>query len=148
MSAKCGFPVNRSRGLIFRNRKIGGCMEKSSVAILQHDTDVAQSLNRILRNHFHRVRMSASQDELRKAVASDPPAAVILDIELAHLDDVQNLHRDFPMLPIVCTHRLPDEELWTAALNAGASDVCPIYDMNSVLTSVLRNVSNARNAAA
>jgi hypothetical protein len=73
---------------------------------------------------------------------------VILDIELAHLDDVQNLHRDFPGLPIVCTHRLPDEELWTAALNAGATDVCPIYDMKSVLTSVLRNVTGASRVAA
>jgi DNA-binding NtrC family response regulator len=123
-------------------------MEKSSVAILQHDTDVAQSLDRILRTHFHSVRLSASQEELRKAVATDSPAAVILDIELAHLDDVQNLHRDFPRLPIVCTHRLPDEELWTAALNAGAADVCPIYDMKSVLTSVLRNVPGVSRVAA
>jgi len=123
-------------------------MEKSSVTVLQHDTDVARSLDRMLRNHFHFVRMSTSQDELRKAVATDPPSAVILDIELAHLDDVENLHRDFPMLPIVCTHRLPDEEIWTAALNAGASDVCPTYDMQSVVTSVLRNVAGTRDAAA
>ncbi len=106
-------------------------MEKSSVAILQHDTDVAQSLAGILRSHFHFVRMSGSQQELREAVVTDRPAAVILDIELAHLGDVKTLHQQYPLLPIVCTHRLPDEEMWTAALDAGASDVCPTYDMRS-----------------
>jgi DNA-binding NarL/FixJ family response regulator len=61
---------------------------------------------------------------------------------------VRNLHRDFPTLPIVCTHRLPDEELWIAALEAGASDVCPADDVPKVLSSVLRNVAMARHVAA
>ncbi len=95
-------------------------MKKSSVAILQHDTDVAQSLAGILRSHFHFVRMSGSQQELREAVVTDRPAA----------------------------HRLPDEEMWTAALDAGASDVCPTYDMKTVLSSVLRNLAGARDTAA
>ena len=54
------------------------------------------------------------------------------------LTDVESLHRDFPTLPIVCTHRVPDEEMWMAALEAGASDVCPADDVANVLTSVLR----------
>jgi DNA-binding NarL/FixJ family response regulator len=123
-------------------------METSSIAILQHDTDVAQSLARILGDYFDYVRMSASNDELRRLVVSDRPAAVILDIELAHLADVQNLRQQFPSLPIVCTHRLPDEELWTAALEAGASDVCPTYDMSTVLHSVLSNLRGPRTSVA
>jgi DNA-binding NtrC family response regulator len=123
-------------------------MENSSVAILQHDTDVAQSLAGILRSHFHVVRMSGSQQELREAVVTDRPAAVILDIELAHLGDVKTLRQQYPLLPIVCTHRLPDEEMWTAALDAGASDVCPTYDMKTVLSSVLRNLARGGDAAA
>jgi len=122
-------------------------MENSSIAILQHDTDVAQSLAGILRSHFHFVRMSGSQQELREAVVTDRPAAV-MDIELAHLADVKTLRQQYPLLPIVCTHRLPDEELWTAALDAGASDVCPTYDMKNVLSSVLRNLAVGRDAAA
>ena len=123
-------------------------MENSSVAILQHDTDVAESLAAILRSHFHSVSMSGSQQELREAVATDCPAAVILDIELAHLGDVKTLRQQYPLLPIVCTHRLPDEEMWTAALDAGASDVCPTYDMKTVLSSVLRSLAGARDVAA
>jgi DNA-binding NtrC family response regulator len=123
-------------------------MENSSVAILQHDTDVAKSLAGVLRSHFHFVRMSGSQQELREAVVTDRPAAVILDIELAHLGDVKTLRQQYPLLPIVCTHRLPDEEMWTAALDAGANDVCPSYDMKTVLSSVLRNLAGGRDAAA
>jgi DNA-binding NtrC family response regulator len=122
-------------------------MENSSIAILQHDTDVARSLAGILRTHFRSVRMSGSQQELREAVVTDRPAAVILDIELGHLGDLKSLRQQFPLLPIVCTHRLPDEEMWTAALDAGASDVCPTYDMKTVLSSVLRSLE-AREAAA
>jgi hypothetical protein len=64
------------------------------------------------------------------------------------LTDVESLHRDFPELPIVCTHRIPDEEMWMAALEAGASDVCPADDVKNVLTSVRRSVALSRNAAA
>jgi DNA-binding NtrC family response regulator len=123
-------------------------MENSSVAILQHDSDVAQSLAGILRSHFRFVRTSGSQQELRDAVVTDRPAAVILDIELAHLGDVKSLRQLYPLLPIVCTHRLPDEEMWAAALDAGASDVCPTYDMKTVLSAVLRSLTGARDAAA
>jgi hypothetical protein len=69
-------------------------------------------------------------------------------MESSRLADVRNLHHDFPTLPIVCTHRVPDDELWIAALEAGASDVCPADDVPKVLSSVLRNVTTARHVAA
>jgi len=61
---------------------------------------------------------------------------------------VQSLRHDFPSLPIVCTHRVPDEDLWIAAMEAGASDVCPADDIQNVLTSVLRSLAVAQGAAA
>ena len=85
---------------------------------------------------------------MRDKVAKNRPEAVILDIEHSWMTDVANLHRDFPSLTIVCTHRIPDEELWMAALEAGASDVCAADDVNNVLTSVLRGVALANVAAA
>jgi hypothetical protein len=83
---------------------------------------------------------------LRDDVLRNHPEAVVLNIENWRLSDVENLHRDFPALPIVCTHRIPDEEMWMAAMEAGASDVCPTDDIANLLTSVLRNT--ARSAAA
>jgi hypothetical protein len=69
-------------------------------------------------------------------------------MEYSRLTDVSNLHHDFPSLPIVCTYRLPDEELWIAALEAGASDVCAADDVQNVLSSVLRSVAIAKSATA
>jgi DNA-binding response OmpR family regulator len=119
-----------------------------SVIVVESDVKVAQSLAGGLSSHFHSVHLARSGDELRERVARSRPEAVILDMEYSRLTDVSNLHREFPMLPIVCTHRVPDDELWIAALEAGASDVCPADDVQNVLTSVLRSVAIAQAAAA
>jgi len=92
--------------------------------------------------------LTRSRDELREKLSSNHPEAVILDMESSWLSDVASLHHEFPSLPIVCTHRIPDEEMWTAALDAGASDVCPADDVQNVLTSVLRNLAHSKSAAA
>jgi DNA-binding response OmpR family regulator len=119
-----------------------------SVVVLESDSRLAQSLAGGLSSHFKSVHLTRSRDELRERIARNRPEAVILDMESSRLTDVRNLHRDFPSLPIVCTHRVPDEELWIAALEAGASDVCPADDVPKVLSSVLRNVAIAHHAAA
>jgi DNA-binding response OmpR family regulator len=119
-----------------------------SVVVFETNPRVAQTLAGKLSSHFHAVHLTHSGDELRKRVASNRPEAVVLDMEASRLTDVRSLHEDFPMLPIVCTHRLPDEELWVAALEAGASDVCQSNDAQNVLTSVLRSVAVARAASA
>ena len=119
-----------------------------SVVVLESDPRVAQSLAGGLSSHFHSVHLTRSGDELRERVAKHRPAVVVLDKEYSRLTDVRNLHNDFPTLPIVCTHRIPDEKLWTAALEAGASDVCPADDVKNVLTSVLRSVAVAKSSAA
>lgn len=118
-----------------------------SVVLLAKDPKVAQLIAGGLQSHFHAVVVTHSGDELREKVEKNRPEAVVFDIESSRLAEVANLHRDFPSLPIVCTHRIPDEELWMAALEAGASDVCPANDVNDVLTSVLRNMALARIAA-
>ena len=119
-----------------------------SVVVLESDPVIAQSLAGSLSSHFHSVHFTRSRDELRERVARNRPEVVILDMEYSRLTDVSNLHHDFPSLPIVCTHRIPDEELWLAALEAGASDVCRTGDMQCVLNSALRSVGIARSAAA
>jgi len=119
-----------------------------SVIVVERDPRLAQSLAGGLSNYFHSVDFTPSGDELRERIARNRPQAVILDMECSRLTDVRNLHHDFPSLPIVCTHRVPDEELWLAALEAGASDVCPADDVQHVLTAVLRSVGIAQSAAA
>jgi DNA-binding response OmpR family regulator len=119
-----------------------------SVVVLEQDPRLAQSLAGKLSSHFHVVHLARSRDELRERVAKNKPHVVVLDVEYSRLSDVRNLHSDFPSLPIVCTHRIPDEKLWIAALEAGASDVCPADDPQKVLTSVLQSLAIAQDAIA
>ena len=118
-----------------------------SVVVLEKDLQLARALAGGLRPHFS-VHVTRTREELRENVARTRPEAVVLNIETWRLTDVESLHHDFPALPIVCTHRIPDEEMWMAALAAGASDVCPANDVANVLTSVLRSTALARTAAA
>lgn len=125
-----------------------GVVMAQSVVLLAKDSTVAQSLAGGLRPHFHAVHVARSRDDLRERIKKSRPEAVVLDIEHARLTEVESLHRDFPSLPIVCTHRIPDEELWMAALEAGASDVCASDDVDNVATSLLRMLGMSRSAAA
>jgi DNA-binding NarL/FixJ family response regulator len=120
----------------------------SSVVVLESDSRLAQSLAGGLSSYFNSIHLTRSGDELRERVAGNRPEVVILDIENSRLTEVRNLHREFPSLPIVCTHRIPDEQLWIAAMEAGASDVCPADDVQNVLTSVLRSVAVAKSQSA
>jgi DNA-binding response OmpR family regulator len=122
-------------------------MAQNNVVLLEQDAGVARSLAGGLRPHFS-VHVTQSSQEMRDNVVRNSPEAVVLNIEYWRLTDVESLHRDFPALPIVCTHRIPDEEMWMAALEAGASDVCPTDDVENVLTSVLRSTGLSRSAAA
>ena len=119
-----------------------------SVVVLESDPGVAQSLAGGLASHFHSVQLTRSKDELRERVAKNRPEVVILDMENSRLADVQNLHNDFPSLPIVCTHRVPDEDMWIAAMEAGASDVCRTGNVQDVLTAALRSLAITKCAVA
>jgi DNA-binding NtrC family response regulator len=118
-----------------------------SVVVLEKDPQVARSLAGGLCPHFA-VHLTQSREELREKLAKNHPEAVVLNIEHWRLTDVESLHHDFPEVPIVCTHRIPDEEMWVTALEAGASDVCPADDVENVLTSVRRGMALSRGAAA
>jgi DNA-binding response OmpR family regulator len=109
-----------------------------NILVVENNPRVAKSLA----SQFHAVHIMRAGEELHERVAKNRPAAVILDIEQFPLSDIRNLRNDFPSLPIVCTHRIPDEELWIAALEAGASDVCSTDDVQSVLASMSRNAAS------
>jgi DNA-binding NtrC family response regulator len=128
-------------------QKPGGSMGLS-VIVLESDSSVAQALAGGLSSHLHSVQMTRSGEELRERVAENHPAVVILDMECSHLSDVRTLHHDFPSMPIVCTHRVPDDDLWIAAMDAGATDVCATDDVQKVLLSALQSVATAKGAAA
>jgi DNA-binding NarL/FixJ family response regulator len=121
---------------------------KSSVVLLQSNPEIAQSLAATLLSSFRSVHAVRSLEELRASSLKHRARVIILDMEMASLVEVERLSHEFPGLSVVCTHRLADEEMWTAALSAGASDICPTYDTHSILTAALHNARRTRSVAA
>ncbi|HUJ95442.1 MAG TPA: hypothetical protein VLW84_09280 [Terriglobales bacterium] len=122
-------------------------MYSSSIVLFHSDSSLAHFLMASLRNSFRSIRVVQSMDDLRATVASSHAGVVILDMEVASLSEVEHLTNDFPGLHIVCIHRLADEEMWTAALNAGAEDVCSSTSPGSILAAVRRHVIEHPTAA-
>ncbi|HEX6502640.1 MAG TPA: hypothetical protein VF011_05285 [Terriglobales bacterium] len=123
-------------------------MELLSLALLQKDPRVARFLSGQLCHHFHAIHVVRSLAELRDLIPRFRPDVVVIDMETATLGDVQGLHREFANLCIVCTHRIADEEMWTAALDAGAADICAATDTRGIITAAVRNTALAHSAAA
>ncbi len=124
-------------------------MKPLSVVLLQTDPGTSRALAASLCHHFHAIFCVNSVQELRELILKHHPEVAVVDIELASLSEIQRLSREFTGMCIVCTHRLADEQMWTAALNAGATDVCPSCDTHAIVTSTLRyGPRGVRSAAA
>jgi hypothetical protein len=122
-------------------------MQPLDVILLERDTQVAQSLLSALAPLFASVREVPGVSELRTSIAKHRTRIAIVDLEAAPISEVARLSHDFPHVCIVCTHRLADEEMWTAALSAGAVDVCPPNDTRGILRAAL-NTCTTNSAAA
>jgi DNA-binding NtrC family response regulator len=122
-------------------------MQALSIIVFQNDPRLAQALAATLSLHFHSVHVASSLDELRTEIPRYRAQVAVLDIEASCLAEVEHLHREFPGVSIVCTHRVADEEMWAAALNAGASDMCPAFDTHGIMLSAERNATIAHASA-
>lgn len=114
-------------------------MQALTIIVFQRDPRLAQSLASTLSLHYHAVQVASSVDELRTDISRYRADVAVLDVEASCLADVTRLHREFPGVSIVCTHRVADEEMWAAALDAGASDMCPACDTQGIAMSAERN---------
>src|SRR5208337_3524243 len=122
-------------------------MQSLDVVLLQGDAQVAESLVAALSHVFGSVQQARSLREFRSLIAQHKTGVAILDIEAASLAEVHRLTQEFPHSCIVCTHRLADEDMWVAALQAGALDICASSDIPGIIRSAVTN-SAAANAAA
>ena len=126
----------------------GVVMPSVSIAVLQHDPKVNQSLTILLSQAFSSVYSARSVDELQLQIRKHRARAAILDMEMASVSDVQALSREFPATHIVCNHRIADDKMWTAVMNAGAADCLPSSDAEGIVTAALREAGAAEGMAA
>lgn len=121
-------------------------MQPLNVVLLQGDSAISKKLVDSLSEVSGEVHVVGSSGELRNSIRNHHARAVILDLELSSLFDVQQLSREFPGVSIVCNHRIADEEMWTASLNAGAADCCPSSDTKGIARALA--TSSSENIAA
>jgi DNA-binding NarL/FixJ family response regulator len=122
-------------------------MQPLNVVLLQGDPGMVQSLLASLHKSFRTVRQAPCLSDLRSYLAEHPGGIAIMDMEIVTTFDVAHLSHDFPEARIVCNHRLADEEMWTAALSAGAVDFCTSQDTPGILRAALQDQAAARMAA-
>ena len=123
-------------------------MTPLSVVVWQEDPRIAHALGESLAHHFHSVNVAETLDDISPMLIRAQAEVLVIDMEGAHLDLVDRLHREFPGACIVCTHRVADEGMWAAALDVGASDYCQSNDTEGILLAAIRNASVNRSAAA
>lgn len=122
-------------------------MKPLSIIVAQSNAKTGESLTRSLCNHF-RVHTADSLSELLHSIPQHRADVAIVDLELAGLDQVQQLTRQFSETKIVCTHRLADEKMWADALAAGAADCCHSSDVRAIVmaASNIKTFSHAHAA--
>jgi len=120
----------------------------SVVVLLQCDSEIQRSLASALSRSFPFVHQVESVGELRSRIGKYPGGVAIMDMEKASFSDVERLSHDFPAASIVCTHRCADEEMWTAALNAGARDVYSSSDIPGIVRAAMTSCTSVHSAAA
>ncbi len=123
-------------------------MQPLSVVIANTDPQAATQLAESLNRHFRSVAVARSIDEVRYAIPKHRAQLAIVDLEMANLNDVKQLCNEFTQTQVVCTHRVPDEEMWAESLNAGAIDCCQNSDAAGILDAVRRNTVQVRAHAA
>jgi hypothetical protein len=95
----------------------------NAIVILQNDPARADDLVSQVKSVSEAVFIVQSLPELQALVTQFPIQIGVLDLGLVTLQEVIRLRRQLGM-EIVCTHRTPDEAMWTEALDAGALDCC------------------------
>jgi hypothetical protein len=123
-------------------------MEPLSIVIAQASVPAAAALAARLRPAARSLTVAPAPDALPAVVARHRARLAVVDLECASLQQVEALHREFPALAIVCTHRLADEVMWAQALAAGAIDCCQALDAEGILQAARRNLTGARGTAA
>jgi len=122
-------------------------MQSQELVILHCDPSLAETLVSALRISFGSIHHVTSVDELRASIAKHRPGIAILDIEKASLLELEHLSREFPGASIVCTHRCADDEMWAAALSAGACDLVSSYDTKGIVRAAKTGAAMRTSAA-
>ena len=123
-------------------------MQTQAVIVFPGVSGSAKSLVSALYSSFHLIHQVKSLAELRSSIAKHSARVAIVDMEAASFAELQHVSREFPYVCIVCMHRCADEEMWAAALAAGAADLSHPADTAGIVRAVVKAGASARAAVA
>lgn len=123
-------------------------MATHKIVLLEQDSTQKHSLGPILRSAVSQVEAAGSLAELRQNLATHRAEVAVVDMEMISTEDVMHLSREFPGTCIVCHHRLADEQMWAAVMNAGAADICSSTNPQAIVTAVLQTSGGKTRSAA
>jgi DNA-binding NarL/FixJ family response regulator len=109
-----------------------------NLIVAQHDPESAEILAVKLQDHFKGVSLAHDLKELQQSIVKNRADVAVIDLEMVSISEVDSLLREFNDLEIVCTHRVADEQLWSAALGVGAADCCHPSDVRGIVLAANR----------
>jgi len=118
-------------------------MQPVNVVLYHYDPRTAQILAAGLSQQSISVYFVRDREDLSPTLTRSQPGVLVLNMETSPAGEVENLHREHPAIPIVCTHRLADDEMWAEALSRGASDICSPQKDEVVRTVMRQQVHRA-----
>lgn len=122
-------------------------MQTVSAVIAHPNGQIAGHLASSLQAHVRHVEV-ANVNNLRSEIARFRAQFAVIDLEAFSLEDVRAICQEFRETRVVCVHRISDEEMWMAAVDAGAVDCCLPSDMRSILAALRAPRKTRRMAVA
>jgi response regulator of citrate/malate metabolism len=122
-------------------------MKPHDVIVAQSDCVVAEHLAAKLHPYFKSVSVARNVDEIKHIIHRQGADVVVIDLCLAGIRDVRHLTEEFHGIGFICTHRVPDEEMWRETLEAGAVDCCANDDVLEIVRAT-RTAGRTHAAAA
>lgn len=123
-------------------------MHGSTVVVAQSDCVVAEHMAASLHTYFKNVVVARDVEEIRHHIQQELADIVVVDLDMAELFQVRGLVGEFKNVGVICTHRIPDEDMWRLCLEAGALDCCCCGDVQSIIRAARRHSHASRATAA
>ncbi|MGH9509851.1 MAG: hypothetical protein ACRD2Q_08485 [Terriglobales bacterium] len=123
-------------------------MPQSTVVLALTSPRSAEVLAVALHAYFDTVAVVHAPEHLQPALLKFRANVAIVDLEMVGLKDVEGLHREFPHVLLVCTHRIPDEAMWAAALSGGALDCFSTSDVRNIVAAAVGSRPTQSSSAA
>ena len=111
-------------------------MQQISIVFAHRDSGRLGSLAASQSNHFLNIATVSEAADLRDTISKSRAELAVVDLELVGFPAFADYCREFPGTAFISTHRLADDNIWSASLAAGALDCRNDADLQAILDSV------------